>query len=50
MKDESWLTKGTNLVLLGVRNGNDFRVKKVKDATSVLKIINSGYKVSLQKR
>lgn len=50
IKDESWLTKGTNLVLLGVRNGNDFRVKKVKDATSVLKIINKGYKVSLQKR
>lgn len=50
IKDPSWFTKGTNLVLLGTRNGNDFRVKQVKDATSVLKVLNQGYKVSLQKR
>lgn len=50
VKDDSWLTKGTNLVLLGTRNDNEFRVKKVKEATSVLKVVNQGYNVSLQKR
>lgn len=50
LKDESWLTRGTNLVLLGVRKGNEFKVKKVKDATSVLKIVNQGYKIKFQKR
>ena len=50
MKDESWLTRGANLVLLGTRVGNEFRVKKVKDATNVLKIVNQGYRVTLQKR
>lgn len=49
-KENSWFEKGTNLVLLGTRNGNEFRVKKVKDATSVLKVVNQGYKISLQKR
>lgn len=48
--DNSWFTKGTTLVLLGTRNGNDFRVKHVKDATSVLKVLNQGYKITLQKR
>lgn len=50
VKDVSWLTRETNLVLLGTRNGTEFRVKKVKNSTSVLKIINNGYNVSLQKR
>ncbi|AZA17345.1 MAG: DNA polymerase (endogenous virus) [Lactobacillus phage ViSo-2018a] len=50
IKDESWFTKGTNLVLLGTRNGNEFKVKKAKNSTSVLKIVNNGYNVSLQKR
>lgn len=50
MKDESWLSRGTNLVLLGTRNGNEFRVKKVKNATSVMKVVNQGYKIKLQKR
>ena len=50
MKENSWFEKGTNLILLGTRNGNDFRVKKVKDATNVLKIVNQGYRVTLQKR
>lgn len=50
LKDESWLTRGTNLVLLGSRIGNEFRVKRAKNATSVLKVTNRGYKVSLQKR
>lgn len=50
IKDSSWFEKGTNLILLGTRNGNEFRVKRVKDATSVLKIVNQGYKIALQKR
>ena len=50
IKEDSWLTRGTNLVLLGTRNGTEFRVKKVKDATSVLKVVNQGYQVTLQKR
>lgn len=49
-KEESWLTKGVNLVLLGTRNGNEFRVKKIKDSTNVLKIVNQGYKITLRKR
>lgn len=50
IKDGSWFEKGNNLILLGTRVGNEFRVKKVKDATSVLKIVNQGCKISLQKR
>ncbi len=50
IKDPSWFERGNNLILLGTRNGNEFRVKKIKDATSILKIVNQGYKVSLQKR
>ncbi len=50
VKSDSWLTRGTNLVLLGTRNGTEFKVKKVKNATSVLKIVNNGYKIKLQKR
>ena len=50
VKEDSWLARGTNLVLLGTRNGTEFRVKKVKNSTSVLKIVNNGYNVSLQKR
>ena len=50
IKDESWFTKGTNLVLLGVRNGNEFKVKKVKNTTSVMKVTNNGYNIKLQKR
>ena len=50
VKSDSWLTRGTNLVLLGTRNGTEFKVKKVKNATSVLKAVNQGYNVSLQKR
>ena len=49
-KESSWFEKGTNLILLGTRNDNEFRVKRVKNATSVLKIVNQGYKISLQKR
>ena len=49
-KEGSWFEKGANLILLGTRNGNEFRVKRVKDATNILKIVNQGYKVSLQKR
>lgn len=50
IKDSSWFERGTNLILLGTRNGNEFRVKRVKNATSVLKIVNNGYKIKLQKR
>ena len=49
-KEGSWFTKGTNLVLLGTRQGNEFRVKHTKDATSILKVLNQGYKITLQKR
>lgn len=49
-KDASWFTKGTNLVLLGTRQGNEFKVKRIKDATSVLKVLNNNYRISLQKR
>lgn len=50
IKDSSWFEKGTNLILLGTRNGNEFRVKRVKNATSVIKIVNQGYKIFLKKR
>lgn len=50
IKDNSWFEKGANLILLGTRRGNEFRVKRTKDATSVLKIVNQGYKIKLQKR
>lgn len=50
VKEDSWLTRGTNLVLLGTRIGNEFKVKKVKNATSVMKIVNNGYRVKLLKR
>lgn len=50
VKDAPWTTKGTNLVLLGVRDGNSFRIKRNKNSTTVLKILNQGYQVSLQKR
>lgn len=49
-KDDPWTTRGTNLALLGVRDGNSFRVKRNKNSTTILKILNTGYKVSLQKR
>ena len=50
IKESSWFERGTNLILLGTRIGNEFRVKRVKDATSVLKIVSQGYKIKLQKR
>lgn len=50
IKESSWFERGSNLILLGTRSGNEFRVKRVKDATSVLKIVNQGYKIALQKR
>lgn len=50
VKNDPWTTKGTNLVLLGVRDGNSFRVKRNKNSTTILKILNTGYWVSLQKR
>ena len=49
-KDDSWLTRGVNLILLGTRNGTEFRVKKTKGEISVLKVVNQGYQVTLQKR
>lgn len=49
-KDSSWFERGTDLILLGTRVGNEFRVKRVKDANSVLKICKQGYRVSFQKR
>ena len=50
IKESSWFERGTNLILLGTRIGNEFRVKRVKDATSILKIVSQGYKIKLQKR
>ena len=50
VKEDSWFNRGTNFVLLGTRNGTVFRVKRVKNATSVMKIVNQGYKIKLQKR